>query len=128
MTLLLQRSPPRIGSWDGAQVRNPEAYKRLLLVSRNKDCATAPQDLSIMDKQHESMSNNSSAFLKGGVGCFLVFIVLALLALLAGGSVRLDLGGVLLLFIIGGLIGLAVNWIYQKGRKDASDQDDDSHA
>jgi len=72
------------------------------------------------------MNNKGSAFLKGGAGCFVVFIVLALLALLMGGSVRMDLGGVVLLFLIGGLIGLAVNWVYQKGRRDSSNEDDAS--
>lgn len=71
------------------------------------------------------MENKGSAFLKGGAGCFAVFIVLALLALLFGGSVHLDLGGVLILFLIGGLIGLGVNWIYQKGKHDASSDDED---
>ena len=54
-----------------------------------------------------------------------MFVVLALLALLFGGSVHLDSGGVLILFLIGGIIGLVVNWIYQKGRRDASDDDGD---
>jgi hypothetical protein len=72
------------------------------------------------------MKNKGSAFLKGGAGCFVVFIVLALLALLMGGSVRMNLGGVVLLFLIGGLIGLAVNWVYQKGRRDSSNEDDAS--
>lgn len=63
--------------------------------------------------------------MKGGVGCFLVFVVLALVTLAFGGSVHLDLGGVVLLFVIGGVIGLAVNWIYQKGKRDADFEDDE---
>ena len=70
------------------------------------------------------MENKGSAFLKGGAGCFAIFIALALLALLFGGSAHLDIGGVVMLFVIGGVIGLAVNAIYQKGRRDASDDDD----
>lgn len=70
------------------------------------------------------MENKGSSFLKGGAGCFAVFVALALLALLFGGSVHLDFGGVLILFLIGGIIGLVVNWIYQKGRRDVSDEDD----
>lgn len=57
--------------------------------------------------------------MKGGVGCFVVFVVLGVLALLLGGNVHLDIGGVVLLFIIGGILGLVVNWIYQKGKRDA---------
>lgn len=72
------------------------------------------------------MKNKGSAFIKGGVGCFAAFIVLALLALLFGGSAHLDIGGVIILFLLGGIIGLVVNWIYQKGRHDASD-DDQNH-
>jgi hypothetical protein len=71
------------------------------------------------------MENKGGAFLKGGAGCLAVFVVLALLALLFGGSVRLDLGGVMILFLIGGLIGLGVNWIYQKGKRDASGDDEE---
>ena len=71
------------------------------------------------------MENNGKAFVKGGLGCFAVFIVLALLALLFGGSAHLDAGGVVILFVIGGVIGLIVNWIYQKGRRDSESQDDD---
>ena len=71
------------------------------------------------------MENKGSSFLKGGAGCFAVFVVLALLALVFGGSVHLDLGGVVILFVVGGIIGLLVNWIYQKGRNDASGNDED---
>ncbi|MFM7180857.1 MAG: hypothetical protein ACKO2G_05265 [Verrucomicrobiales bacterium] len=49
---------------------------------------------------------------------------MALLALLLGGSVRVELFGVVVLFVSGGVIGLIVNWIYQKGRRDASDHND----
>ncbi len=67
------------------------------------------------------MANEGKAFLKGGVGCFAVFIVLGVLAVLLGGNMHLDLGGVVLLLVIGGIIGLIVNWIYQKGRRDGDD-------
>lgn len=52
-----------------------------------------------------------------------LFVVLALLALLFGGSVDFDLGGAAMLFVLGGIIGLVVNAIYQKGRRDASGGD-----
>ena len=71
------------------------------------------------------MENKGSAFLKGGAGCLVAFIALALLALLFGGSAHLDFFGVLILFLIGGSIGLVVNWIYQKGKRDASGNDED---
>ncbi len=69
--------------------------------------------------------NEGRSFLKGGAGCFVVFIVLALVAVVLGGSAHLDLVGVVLLFLIGGVVGLAVNWIYQKGRRSGSRRDDD---
>jgi len=65
------------------------------------------------------MENKGKSFVKGGVGCLVAFLAMALLALVLGGSAHLDVGGVILLFVIGGLIGLVVNWIYQKGRRDA---------
>jgi membrane protease YdiL (CAAX protease family) len=65
------------------------------------------------------MANEGKAFVKGGLGCLVAFIVLALLAVLLGGSAHMDLGGLILLLVIGGVIGLIVNWIYQKGKNDA---------
>jgi hypothetical protein len=64
------------------------------------------------------MANEGKAFMKGGLGCLVVFAVLAILAVLFGGSAHIDLGGFVILLVIGGLIGLLVNWIYQKGRRD----------
>lgn len=65
------------------------------------------------------MKNKGCAFIKGGAGCFAAFATLALLVLIFGGSVEIDLAGAIFLFLIGGVIGLVVNWIYQKGRRDA---------
>lgn len=64
------------------------------------------------------MANEGKAFVKGGMGCLVAFIVLAVLAVLVGGSAHIDAGGLILLLVIGGVIGLIVNWIYQKGRQD----------
>ncbi|MEO5916967.1 MAG: hypothetical protein ABIS50_22250 [Luteolibacter sp.] len=69
------------------------------------------------------MADQGKAFVKGGVGCFVVFVVAAVLVLICGGSAHLDLGGVVILFVIGGVIGMVANWIYQKGRKDAGEGD-----
>jgi hypothetical protein len=70
------------------------------------------------------MEGNGRAFVKGGAGCFVAFLVVALLVVIFGGSAHLDLGGVVILFLIGGIIGLIANWIYQKGKRDAGDDDD----
>ena len=65
------------------------------------------------------MGEKSSAFLKGGAGCCIAFAVVALACLLLGGSVHIDAGGVVLLFVMGGVLGLIVFAIYAKGRRDA---------
>ena len=70
------------------------------------------------------MSNDGKAFVKGGVGCLVVFVVLALLAVAVGGSAHLDLAGVVMLLVLGGVLGLIVNRIYQKGKRDAEDDDE----
>jgi hypothetical protein len=62
------------------------------------------------------VGEKGTAFVKGGCGCLVVFAVLALIAVVVGGSVQIDIGGAVLLFVIGGLIGLVVLWIYNKGR------------
>lgn len=65
------------------------------------------------------MASYGGAFFKGGAGCFGLFVVLAVIALAVGGSVRADGLGIVLLIVIGGVIGMGVNWIYRKGRRDA---------
>lgn len=50
----------------------------------------------------------------------LAFAVLALLAVVAGGRAHIDLCGAVCLFVIGGLVGLAVQAIYNKGQRDAN--------
>ena len=65
------------------------------------------------------MEGKGPAFLKGGCGCIVGFLVLGALAVLIGGNVRIDLGGAVILFVIGGVVGLIVLAIYNKGRKDA---------
>lgn len=58
-----------------------------------------------------------SAFVKGGCGCLLGFLAVGFLIVLVGGRMHIDLGGAVLLFLIGGGIGLLVLWIYNKGRQ-----------
>lgn len=71
-----------------------------------------------------TMANAGRAFSKGGIGCLVVFFVLALLAVAFGGTANLDIGGVVILFLVGGVIGLIVNWIYQKGKEDAFSEEE----
>jgi len=62
-------------------------------------------------------SSRGKAFVTGGLGCLGVFVVAALLP---GARAYADFGGIILLIVIGGVIGLVVNAIYQRGRRDAS--------
>jgi hypothetical protein len=65
-------------------------------------------------------SGGGTAFVKGGCGCLVIFVVLALLTVALGGHAHADLGGLIFLFVMGGIIGLIVFFVYNKGRKDAS--------
>jgi hypothetical protein len=65
------------------------------------------------------MSEKGDAFLKGGCGCIVAFFVIGLSCVLIGGNMHIDIGGAILLFIIGGVIGLIVLAIYNKGKQDA---------
>ena len=64
------------------------------------------------------MGEKFEAFGKGGCGCLIVFAVCAGIAVLLGGRAHIDLGGAILLFVIGGVIGLVVLAIYNKGKRD----------
>jgi hypothetical protein len=65
------------------------------------------------------MSERSKAFVKGGCGCLLLFAAVAFLALVTGGTAHIDPCGAVILFVLGGLIGLVVLAIYNKGKRDA---------
>lgn len=69
------------------------------------------------------MPKQGEAFLKGGIGCLLAFGGMAACAVLVGGTAHIDIGGAVILLVIGGVIGLIINAIYQKGRKDGGDRD-----
>jgi len=67
------------------------------------------------------MEQKGTAFAKGGCGCLIAFVVIGLLVALVGGNVHIDIGGAILLFVIGGIIGLIVLAVYNKGKQDAND-------
>jgi|GEM_PF-1926728 len=67
--------------------------------------------------QHPPSAGKS--FIKGGFGCLFGFLVLGFLVVLVGGNFHIDLGGAVLLFVIGGVLGLIVHAIYNKGWKDS---------
>ena len=69
------------------------------------------------------MSNGKgSAFVKGGCGCLLTFLAIGLIFVVLGGSMHINAGGAILLFVIGGVIGLVVLAVYSKGQRDAVDR------
>ena len=80
--------------------------------------AKPPQDATVLSPTVPS-ANRGSAFVKGGCGCLVVFAVLAFIAVLLGGHAHANVGGVVFLFVIGGIIGLIAFSIYNKGRKAA---------
>ena len=61
------------------------------------------------------MGEKGSTFVKGGFGCLAAFLVLGLLAVLFGGGMHINLGGAVLLFVVGG--GLALIGLMLFGRK-----------
>ena len=64
------------------------------------------------------MGEKAGAFAKGGCGCLIAFAAFALIAVVLGGNAHIDIGGAVLLFIIGGVIGLVALAIYNKGKRD----------
>ncbi|MCL2117540.1 MAG: hypothetical protein FWH27_03830 [Planctomycetaceae bacterium] len=68
-----------------------------------------------MNMNMKQVPTKTSAFFKGGCGCLLAFVALAVLAMLLGGRAHLDLPGIVVLFLIGGGLGLFVRWIYKRG-------------
>ena len=76
------------------------------------------------DPPASSPPSAGQAFGKGGCGCLIAFLVIAALCLLLGGRVHIDLLGVVVLFVIGGLIGLVVRYIYIRGRRDGGGSGD----
>lgn len=63
------------------------------------------------------MGEKVNAFGKGGCGCLVAFALFAGFSLLLGGTAFIDIGGAILLFVIGGLLGLLVLWIYNRGKR-----------
>lgn len=62
------------------------------------------------------MGEKSKAFVEGGCGCLIAFLVIGLFFVLIGGRMHIDFGGAIMLFVVGGVIGLVIFSIYNKGR------------
>lgn len=64
------------------------------------------------------MSEKGSAFLKGGVGLLAAFLIAGLVMILLGRTLEVSVGGFVLLFLVGGIIGL-VSWaLYDRSRRE----------
>ncbi|MDB2687269.1 hypothetical protein N9Y42_08655 [Mariniblastus sp.] len=62
------------------------------------------------------MGEKTQAFTKGGCGCLIAFLVIGFLTVLVGGRMHIDIGGAIILFVIGGFIGLVVLAIFNNGK------------
>ena len=69
------------------------------------------------------MGQTSAAFMKGGFGCVFLFGAIALIMVLIGGDAWIDLGGLVILFLIGGWIGVMVLKIYNHGKRDGAGEE-----
>jgi hypothetical protein len=76
------------------------------------------QDFKLPMNTSAPVPGPGAAFAKGGCGCLILFLVVGFLVVALGGSMHIDLGGALILFLIGGVLGLIVLAIYNKGRMD----------
>lgn len=65
------------------------------------------------------MAGKGEAFIKGGCGCIVAFLAIGIFFVLIGGTMYIDPGGAILLFVIGGVMGLIVRAIYNRGAHDA---------
>jgi hypothetical protein len=62
------------------------------------------------------VGEKSTAFAKGGCGCLIAFAFCSIIAVALGGHAHIDIGGAILLFVMGGAVGLIVLMIYNKGK------------
>ncbi len=63
------------------------------------------------------MDKQGQAFVKGGCGCLIAFFLIGLCFVVVGGQMHIDIGGAIALFVIGGIVGLVVLAIYNKGAR-----------
>lgn len=59
-----------------------------------------------------------SAFMRGGLCAWAVTFLVFVFAALTGGDAFINLGGLLMVFGAGGLVGLVLRAVYAKGRRD----------
>jgi hypothetical protein len=75
----------------------------------------------VSNEKPRQVPSKTNAFLKGGGGCLIAFIAIGIFVMLFnelfGSRVNwnVDLTGAVVLFLIGGVLGLYTRWIYKKG-------------
>ena len=72
------------------------------------------------------MPTSGQTFAKGGCGCLLLFFALGFLAVIFGGRAHIDLGGIIILFVIGGIIALTWRAVFGK-KENAREMSSEEH-
>lgn len=62
------------------------------------------------------MMKKTEAFTKGGCGCLIAFLTIGFFFVLIGGRMYIDIGGAIMLFVLGGVMGLVTLAIFNKGK------------
>jgi hypothetical protein len=77
-----------------------------------------------VEKRETSEAANQNTgcgwFVKGGFGCLGIFFAFGILMLLVGGHFYFDFGGLIMLFILGGILGLIARSVFNAGKRSAS--------
>ena len=122
---------PQYAPWGiRLQVPDPDAERAERVLDQQEGFLPLPDDFvpppetpqTIAPPKQHALSA-AGAFLRGGLWALAIFGVLAAISLVAGGQAYADIGGILLLFGIGGIIGIVLRAIYNKGRRDESTND-----
>ncbi len=125
---------PQYAPWGiRLQVSEPDADRAERVLDQQEGFSPLPDDFVPPPEPADSLaapsdrkSNMTGAFLRGGIWALVAFGALAGVTLAAGGEAHADVGGVLLYFGLGGIAGLVVRAIKNKGRRDecANDPND----
>jgi len=109
------------------QVPEADAERAVEILDRQEEFSPLPDDfvppeLSLAEAPQPLPFRRSivGRFITGGFWALCIVGALALVVLAFGGEVRVNVGGLIFLFCLGGIIGLVVCAIYDKGRRDAS--------
>lgn len=109
------------------QVPEPDAERAQRVLDQQEGFAPLPDDFvpppAVPEEATPSGPRGWSipqAFIWGGLSTVVIFSVLVVISLAVGGVAHVEFGGLLLLFALGGVIGIIVRAIYNKGTRGAS--------